>query len=54
MRIYKINIEHAKVGLNWSAYKVAAPSFEKALQHARKQLQSFERIESIELLESTD
>ena len=54
MRIYQINFEHKKWGLNWSSKKVAAKSFEDALQKGKKTLKSNEKIEGVELLETTE
>jgi hypothetical protein len=52
MRIYKINLEHRVHGLNWSSKKVAAESFEEAVRKAKPH--SYEKIESVDLLESTE
>lgn len=52
MRIYKINIEHKTDGFNWRDVKVAARTAEEAIKKVR--FASYERLESIELLASTD
>jgi hypothetical protein len=52
MRIYEVNIEHKKAGLNWRSEKVAANTAEEAIKKIK--FESFERLESIELLASTD
>ena len=54
MRIYKVNIEHATYGQNWSRTKVAARSFDEAVKFAKRKLERRERIESVELLASSD
>lgn len=54
MRIYKVNLEHVQEGLNWSSVKVAAKNFHVAVEKAKKTMKSFERIESVELVATTD
>ena len=54
MRIYKIAIEHMTYGMNWSSEKVAARTFKEAVKQATKMLGPREKIESVELLESTE
>ena len=54
MRIYKINIEHTRYGKNWSSTKEEGRTFTETVKRAEKALQRGERIESVELLASTD
>lgn len=52
MRIYEIEIEHVKMGLNWRSKKVWAKTFNDAVKKAS--LRSYERITSVDLLETTE
>lgn len=54
MRIYKVNIEHTKFGRNFSGETVSAETFKQAVNKVEKLLRSSERIESVELLASTN
>lgn len=54
MRIYKVNIEHIRYGNNWSSKNVHAKNFEELLRKSKKFLRVGERIESVELLASTN
>jgi hypothetical protein len=54
MRIYKINVESVEHGCNFRTEKIAAKTFKEAVRKAEKLLYSNERIESIELIASTD
>jgi hypothetical protein len=54
MRIYKINIEHKRFGRNWSSEKFQGRTFDEAVKAAKRGLNNGERIESVELLASTD
>lgn len=54
MRIYKVNIEHTRYGRNWSSEKVEGRNFNEAVKRAQKSMSKQERIESVELLASTD
>ncbi len=54
MRIYKVNLEHKKFGLNWSARSIAARTAEQAIRKVKRDLRSYERIESVELIAAED
>jgi len=54
MRIYKVNFESKKWGSNWSCKKVAASTCEVAIRKAKKGEPAHVRVESVELLASTD
>ena len=54
MRIYEVNIEHKKYGMNWAREKIDARSFDEAVRKVKKLLTKSERIESMELLASTE
>jgi hypothetical protein len=54
MRIYKVYVEHKTYGMNWSSMKVDARTCEEAIKKAKKELSTRERVESVELLASTD
>jgi hypothetical protein len=54
MRIYKVHIEHKRFGRNWSSSKVEGKTFDEAVKKAKRDMTKQERIESVELLASTD
>lgn len=54
MRIYKIYTEHKQHGHNYDSYKVAAETCEQAIARVKKEFGEGERLQSIELLASTD
>lgn len=54
MRIYRVNIEHKKAGLNWSSVKVAANTCKEAIRKAEKDMLSNEVVESVELIAVAD
>ncbi|MCU1301757.1 MAG: hypothetical protein JWQ87_2041 [Candidatus Sulfotelmatobacter sp.] len=54
MRIYKVNIEHADHGLNYTSTQVAARNFEEAVSKAKKKLEHRESVESVELIAVAD
>lgn len=52
MRIYKVDIEHKKHGLNWRSKKVVAKDFMRAV--AKVKLNKDERVEAIQILADTE
>lgn len=54
MRIYEVNIEHKTHGTNWTSVKIAADTADEAIRLAKINFKSYERLESVELLASTD
>lgn len=56
MRIYQVNIErkHKHYGLNWAKQKVEGRTFDEAIRKVKREMTKQERIESVELLASTD
>jgi hypothetical protein len=54
MRIYEVNIEHKTYGMNWRSVKVAAKTAEEAIRAAKRDFNTRERVESVELLAHAD
>lgn len=54
MRIYKVNIEHRKYGMNWSHENVSGRTFYDVVRKVKKLLKSGERIESVELVATAE
>lgn len=54
MRIYRVNTEHWRYGQNFSHMKILAKTCEEAIKRAKRKMQNGERVESVELLASTD
>jgi len=51
--IYKVGTEHIRWGSNWASYTIAARNGEEAVRKAKKEFNSGERLESLQLLAST-
>ena len=49
MRIYEIEVEHKKWGLNWRRFKIASRGFLSAMRTAKARLHSGEVISEIKL-----
>lgn len=57
MRIYRVNVERKCSGywnLNWKRFDIAARNAEEAIRKAKRDFNTLERIESVELLASAD
>ena len=52
MRIYKVEIEHTRYGVNWDNDTVAAKNFKDAVSKVTKRIKSQERITEVKLLAS--
>ena len=54
MRIYQINTEHRRYGLNWGSQKIAARTAEEAIRLAKKEFISGERMSEVKILATTE
>lgn len=50
MRIYKINVEHKRLGTNWASINVVAKTADEAIKKAKSTFKVYEILESAELL----